>query len=133
MAFTSNSQLEEGVTSTTVVAPEPSKTQAGRDEDEITPVNPQPSASVEGGNGNIEQMTLNTVTHNALNDGEEQKRVVSLPQQPATTTQATRWKRPENYVMALESLGESPDFVDCPWCRKRKRTKVSHINSSQTT
>src|ERR1700761_3996800 len=41
--------------------------------------------------------------------------------------------KPENYVTRLENLGESPDFIDCPYCRTRQKTKVSHESTSQTT
>lgn len=41
--------------------------------------------------------------------------------------------RPENYVVKLEHLGETPDFIDCPYCKSRQKTVVHHEPTTQTT
>lgn len=95
--------------------------------DEITPVKSQVT-SVEG--DGIEHMTLNTAVH-SLPVGAA---TVPIPQkglQPLVNSPPPA--KPENYVVALEKLGESPDFIDCPWCQKRQKTKVVHTDSSMTT
>ncbi|KAJ9613980.1 hypothetical protein H2200_002116 [Cladophialophora chaetospira] len=38
-----------------------------------------------------------------------------------------------NRVMSLKDLGEDPEYVDCPFCKKRQKTAVSHPSSSQTS
>ncbi|KAI0180551.1 hypothetical protein GGR52DRAFT_531803 [Hypoxylon sp. FL1284] len=39
---------------------------------------------------------------------------------------------PMNYVVPPEGLGETPDYVDCWYCKERRKTKVSYVGSSQT-
>lgn len=35
-------------------------------------------------------------------------------------------------VTRLEKLGEAPEFVDCPYCQQRCKTRVVHENSTAT-
>ncbi|KAK2055861.1 hypothetical protein LY76DRAFT_519558 [Colletotrichum caudatum] len=41
-------------------------------------------------------------------------------------------QKPVNYVVRLEALGDDPDFIDCPWCRSRQRTRVRAYASNTT-
>lgn len=41
--------------------------------------------------------------------------------------------RPANYVVRPDALGDGPDFVDCPWCCTRQKTRVQEQASSMTT
>ncbi|KAM7204957.1 hypothetical protein V8F20_003419 [Naviculisporaceae sp. PSN 640] len=43
-----------------------------------------------------------------------------------------RAPRPENYVINLEDLYESPDYVDCPHCRTRQKTTVRYQPTTET-
>ncbi|KAL7941454.1 LITAF-like zinc ribbon domain-containing protein [Trichoderma barbatum] len=74
----------------------------------------------------VNQMTLTTaVTPNT-----------SQPQTTNVVTRqpgATQNMRPENYVISLENLNETPDYIDCPYCKSRQITKIRHESSSQTT
>ncbi|KAK8098950.1 uncharacterized protein PG998_012191 [Apiospora kogelbergensis] len=54
-------------------------------------------------NQHVEDMRLNTVANLKANQ------VLFMPQMEAI-------RKPENYVVRPEALGDSPDFVDCPWC-----------------
>ncbi|KAM7192902.1 hypothetical protein V8F33_008090 [Rhypophila sp. PSN 637] len=51
----------------------------------------------------------------------------SGPTGPGSTT-----RRPENYVILLQDLNESPDYVDCPHCRTRQKTTVRQQPSTET-
>ncbi|KAK3321744.1 hypothetical protein B0H66DRAFT_552556 [Apodospora peruviana] len=64
----------------------------------------------------------------------------STPQQPQTEgtraspgQSAAQQSRPENYVVRLEDLKETPDFIDCPYCHSRQKTNVVKNDTSQTT
>ncbi|KAH8892720.1 hypothetical protein GQ53DRAFT_860776 [Thozetella sp. PMI_491] len=73
----------------------------------------------------LNQMTLNTATKPAA--ANESSGVVT--KQPGATPNM----KPENYVIRLENLDETPDYVDCPYCKSRQMTKIRHESSSQTT
>jgi hypothetical protein len=36
------------------------------------------------------------------------------------------------YVIPLENLGDQPDWVDCPYCKKRVKTRVQTESSGTT-
>ncbi len=76
----------------------------------------------------INQMTLNTAAQPTAGI-ERNGNAGVVMQQPG----ATPGMRPENYVIRLENLGESSDYVDCPYCKSRQRTQVRHESTSQTS
>lgn len=58
--------------------------------------------------------------------------------QPDTLEKAGVYETPSdprtlNHVLSLKDLREEPDFVDCPYCKSRQKTKVTHPDSSATT
>lgn len=101
--------------------------QPNRKDDEITPV--KSHVTLVGDSG-IEHMTLNTVALRTPIGVAKDVPQHGFPKPVATSPWSTK---PENYVVAPEKLGESPDFVDCPWCQERRKTRVVHTDSSQTT
>lgn len=128
-----NLELQHGGSDSSRIKAEPQPPKTTREEDEITPViAPAVSQQTLVGNDGIDKMTLNTVLHSTPNG--EGKAVVP-PQPPGSKSVAPQAnvRLPENYVVAPENLSETPDFVDCPWCQKRQKTKVVHTDSSQTT
>lgn len=52
-------------------------------------------------------------------------RAYAVHPQPAYGQQAT-------YVVPLERLGENPEWVDCPFCRKVTKTRVDKEDSTMT-
>lgn len=46
--------------------------------------------------------------------------------------QMDQMKAPD-YVTRLDALGETPEWIDCPFCQQRAMTKVTHSSSDQTT
>jgi DNA-directed RNA polymerase subunit RPC12/RpoP len=74
----------------------------------------------------VNQMTLNIGT---VPDTIQSQNTKVVTQQP----RATLRMKPENYVIGLEHLQEAPEYIDCPYCKSRQKTKVRHESTSQTT
>lgn len=70
----------------------------------------------------INNITLKT---RAEAQGPEMKIVTQAPKKETPM-------KPENYVVRPEMLGETPDYVDCWYCKERHKTKVRQKGSSQT-
>ncbi|GAB1315567.1 hypothetical protein MFIFM68171_05777 [Madurella fahalii] len=87
------------------------------DIDEITATKPAPP----------EEMTLN-IARNSDRTGEPKPgpTVKLLSQGPNGV-----W-RPENYVIRLTDLSEEPEFIDCPYCHSRQRTRVVPNDNGET-
>ena len=64
-------------------------------------------------------MTLQTGRPNTI----DKSGVYETPSDPRTL----------NHVLSLKDLREEPDFVDCPHCKSRQKTRVTHPDSSATT
>lgn len=62
-------------------------------------------------------------------DSENPRNTEVVTQQPGATSPM----KPENYVIRIENLTDSPDYVDCPYCKSRQKTKVRKESTSQTT
>lgn len=107
---------------------------AGRDEADHTATVHAPdvaeeekkSDTVTSEEDRVNQMTLNTATVPTTLQPSNTKVVTQQPR-------ATTGMRPENYVISPEHLQEAPEYIDCPYCKSRQKTKVRHESSSQTT
>lgn len=98
-----------------VAAAQPADTAA--DIDEITATKPALS----------EEMTLD-IARNSSGTGEPKPGPTFKPLSQGPNGV---W-RPENYVIRLADLGEDPEFIDCPYCHSRQRTRVVPNDSSET-
>ncbi|EHK42070.1 hypothetical protein TRIATDRAFT_84172 [Trichoderma atroviride IMI 206040] len=75
----------------------------------------------------IRQMTLNTANTSPKPAQSQSTGIVT--KQPSMVQNM----KPENYVVKPENLGESPDYIDCPYCKSRQKTEVRHQSTSQTS
>jgi hypothetical protein len=75
----------------------------------------------------IRQMTLNTANTSPKPVQSQSTGIVT--KQPGIA----QGMKPENYIVKPEHLGESPDYIDCPYCKSRQRTEVRHQHTSQTS
>ncbi|KAK2007076.1 hypothetical protein LZ32DRAFT_651379 [Colletotrichum eremochloae] len=81
----------------------------------------QTQSNLATGNDQVNEMKLMTVDN--VGKSSQQQQQQTLP---------GNIQRPVNYVVRPEALGDSPDFVDCPWCHSRQKTTVSSEASSTT-
>lgn len=75
----------------------------------------------------IRQMTLNSANTLPKSVPPQSRGIVI--KQP----NVSQLMKPENYVIKPEHLGETPDYIDCPYCKSRQRTEVHHQSTSQTS
>lgn len=100
----------------------------------ITPV-PAPDAAgtekklnaVTSEEDEIRQMTLNTA--NTFPKSVQSQNTGIVTKQPSMV----QGMNPENYLVKPENLGESPDYIDCPYCKSRQKTETRHQHTSQTS
>lgn len=73
----------------------------------------------------VDGMTLQTI-NNVVWQPPGPQPLMNVP------TVATNAQRPDNYVVKPEALGDEPDYVDCPWCYSRQKTRVEERSSNTT-
>jgi hypothetical protein len=75
----------------------------------------------------VRQMTLNT--SNPVQKSVQSQTAGIVTKQPIMVQRM----KPENYIVKPEQLRDAPDYIDCPYCKSRQKTRVQHQPTSQTS
>lgn len=61
-----------------------------------------------------------------------QKEQPLVSEQPTTQQNRISYVPAPSYVVPLEDLGDHPEWIDCPYCKRRAQTEIKKEHSSMT-